>query len=92
MTRPASAELARCRDGVTNGRWRFISTRIGQQLLAEIDALRAEPDTRERQLREAERRNARLLEMLDWWEKQHPNARVSFVETFAPTTGDVPFE
>jgi hypothetical protein len=90
MTRPTELELARYRDGLTNGRWRFISTGIGQLLLAEIDALRAEVDTRDRQLAEAERRNARLLEMLDWWGKQHPNTRVSFVEAFTRGTGEPP--
>jgi hypothetical protein len=92
MTRPTQAELARYRDGLTNGRWRFISTGIGQQLLAEIDHLRAEAEERERQLAEAERRNARLLEMLDSWGMQDPTTRVSFVETFAITTSDAPPE
>jgi hypothetical protein len=92
MTRPTKAELDRYREGLTNGRWRFISTGIGLHLLAEIDALRAEADARERQLAEADRRNARLSEMLDWWGKQHPSTRASFVETFPATTGEAPPE
>jgi hypothetical protein len=90
MTRPTKAELDRYREGLTNGRWRFISTGIGQELLAEIDALRAEADLRERELREANGRNARLLQMLDWWGKQHPDTRFLFVETFTITTSEAP--
>jgi hypothetical protein len=92
MSRPTLAELARYRDGLTDGRWRFISTGIGLHLLAEIDALRAQADACERLLAEAERRNARLSEMLDWWGKQHPDTRGSFVEAFATTTGEAPPE
>jgi hypothetical protein len=55
MTRPTKGELDRYREGLTNGRWRFISTGIGRHLLAEIDALRAEMEERERRAFEAGR-------------------------------------
>jgi hypothetical protein len=55
MTRPTKRELDRYRDGLTNGRWRLISTGIGCHLLAEIDALRAEMEERERRAFEAGR-------------------------------------
>lgn len=91
MTRPTKAELDRFRDDLTNGRCRFISTGIGLTSSAEMDALRVEADTRERDFAEAERRNARLLEMLDWWKMEQPT-RKSFVESFAIRTGEPPPE
>lgn len=39
---------------------------------------------------ELEERNARLWEMLDWWGKQHPNTRVSFMEAFTIGTDKLP--
>jgi hypothetical protein len=83
MTRPTAAELARYRRDMPSLKW--VSRGIWEQLLAEIEHL-------EQRLAEAERRNACLWEMLDWWGKQHPSTRVHFIETSTISTGESPPE